>query len=112
MKKKRDVLVYLEDISVSCGLISTYISGISEGVFYTSPEKQDALLRRIQIIGEAAKHVPQDFREKWSEIPWKEKHPCPGLEGVERGKTIEKFDLFMLISIISIIFSLFLCLNP
>ena len=72
MKKKRDLLIYLEDISESSELIATYIADISEGAFYNSPEKQDAVLRRIQIIGEAAKHIPQDSREKWNHIPWKE----------------------------------------
>jgi uncharacterized protein with HEPN domain len=72
MERKRDLLIYLEDISESSELIATYIADISEGVFYYSPEKQDAVLRRIQIIGEAAKHIPQDYREKWNHIPWKE----------------------------------------
>ena len=72
MKGKRNLLIYLEDISESSELIATYIADISEGFFYNSPEKQDAVLRRIQIIGEAAKHIPQDYREKWNQIPWKE----------------------------------------
>ena len=72
MKRKRDILVFLEDISESSGLIATYISEISEGAFYDDPEKQDAVIRRIMIIGEAAKHIPQEWREKWNHIPWKE----------------------------------------
>jgi len=72
MERTRDLLIYLEDISESSELISTYIANISEEFFYYSPEKQDAVLRRIQIIGEAAKHIPQDYREKWNHIPWKE----------------------------------------
>lgn len=72
MKRKRDLLIYLEDISESSGLIASYIAGISEGAFYTNPEKQDAIIRRILIIGEAAKHIPQQSRDQWSHIPWKE----------------------------------------
>jgi uncharacterized protein with HEPN domain len=30
------------------------------------------VLRRIQIIGEAAKHIPDNYRSNWSHIPWKE----------------------------------------
>jgi uncharacterized protein with HEPN domain len=72
MKKKRDILVYLEDILESAELIGSYTEATSEGEFYLSGEKQDAVLHRLQIIGEAAKHIPAEFREKWKEVPWKE----------------------------------------
>jgi len=72
MKKKRDVLVYLDDILESAELIEFYIAAISEGEFYQSLEKQDAILHRLQIIGEAAKHVPATYREKWNQVPWKD----------------------------------------
>ena len=35
-------------------------------------ETQDAVSRRIKIIGEAVKNIPQPFREKYPEIPWKD----------------------------------------
>ena len=60
MKKKRDLLIYLEDIAESAGLIQEYINDIPEFEFYHLNEKQDAVLRRIQIIGEAAKHIPDE----------------------------------------------------
>jgi uncharacterized protein with HEPN domain len=72
MKKKRDVLVYLYDILEAAELIESYTASISEGEFYKSGEKQDAILHRLQIIGEAAKHVPTVYREKWSQVPWKD----------------------------------------
>lgn len=72
MKKKRDVLVYLDDIFESAELIESYSTAISENEFYQSLEKQDAILHRLQIIGEAAKHVPAAYREKWSQVPWKD----------------------------------------
>jgi len=71
MKRKRDLRIYLEDISESSSLIASYIADLSEGAFYNLPEKQDAVLRRIQIIGEAAKHIPEAQRQKWNHIPWK-----------------------------------------
>ena len=33
---------------------------------------KDAIIRELEIIGEAAKNVSQDFREKYKEIPWKD----------------------------------------
>ena len=32
---------------------------------------QDAVLRRLEIIGEAVKNIPQSFRDKYPRIPWK-----------------------------------------
>ncbi len=72
MKKKRDVLVFLEDILESAELIESYVATISESEFYQSSEKQDAILHRLLIIGEAAKHVSAAYREKWSQVPWRD----------------------------------------
>jgi len=72
MTSKRDFKIYLEDIAESAELIENYITDISEEEFNKDSEKQDAILHRIQIIGEAAKHIPDEYRAKWNEIPWKE----------------------------------------
>ncbi len=72
MPAKRDYKIYLEDIVESADLIQKYIADVSEEEFYKDAEKQDAVLHRIQIIGEAAKHIPEDLRTKWKEIPWKD----------------------------------------
>lgn len=71
MTKERDVKVYLNDILESSERIEEYCQNISEPEFYKSPEKQDAVLRRIQIIGDAAKHIPEEVRLKWPHVPWK-----------------------------------------
>ncbi|MBS3777612.1 MAG: DUF86 domain-containing protein [Bacteroidales bacterium] len=72
MAKKRDITIYLEDIIESADLISEYLEGYTEQEFISSKEKQDAVLRRIQIVGEAAKHIDETYREKWSHIPWRD----------------------------------------
>ncbi len=69
---KRDFIIYLADILESAELIEGYTKDVSEDEFYKSSEKQDAVLRRIQIIGEAAKKIPEEYRKIWSDIPWKE----------------------------------------
>lgn len=35
-------------------------------------EKQDAVLRRLEIIGEAVKHLPNDMRQRYPNVPWRE----------------------------------------
>lgn len=71
MTNERNVKVYLNDMLESSERIAEYCQNISEADFYRSPEKQDAVLRRIQIIGDAAKHIPEEVRLKWPHVPWK-----------------------------------------
>lgn len=70
--KKRNIHIYLYDILESAELIESYMRLISENDFYNLPEKQDAILHRLQIIGEAAKHIPDSYREKWNQVSWKD----------------------------------------
>ncbi|MBU1706294.1 DUF86 domain-containing protein [bacterium] len=68
---KRDLRVYIEDIFESIERIEEYIKEISEDDFLRNNKIQDAVLRRLEIIGEAAKKIPKEFRDRYSEIPWK-----------------------------------------
>ena len=49
-----------------------FLEGISEDEFYENVEKQDAVLRRLEIIGEAVKHLPDEIRENHPDIPWRQ----------------------------------------
>lgn len=69
---KRDIKVYIEDILESISRIEEYVKDLDEAEFYGNSEKQDAVLRRLEIIGEAVKNIPQDIRDKYPEIPWKQ----------------------------------------
>ncbi len=64
---KRDVRVYIEDILESITKIEEYTKEISEEDFYGNTQVQDAVLRRLEIIGEAVKNIPQEFRENTRE---------------------------------------------
>jgi len=68
---KKEILVYVEDVLESISKIEEYTKGISGEEFYGNTELQDAVLRRLEIIGEAVKNVPQEFRDKYPAIPWK-----------------------------------------
>lgn len=66
---KRDIRVYIEDILECIGKIEEYTKEITEDDFYENTQIQDAVLRRLEIIGEAVKNIPQEFRDKYPEIP-------------------------------------------
>ncbi|MEM2882793.1 MAG: DUF86 domain-containing protein [Candidatus Bathyarchaeia archaeon] len=47
------------------------LKDLSEEDFLASREKQDAVIRRIEIIGEAVKRIPTEVKEKYPDIPWR-----------------------------------------
>ena len=69
-KRKPDV--YLQDILESIEYIQSFLNDVSEDEFYKNVEKQDAVLRRLEIIGEAVKHLPEEIREIHPDIPWRQ----------------------------------------
>lgn len=68
---KKNYLVYITDIIEAIDLIESYCKGINEDRFSKDIQLQDAVLRRFQIIGEAAGNIPDALRKKFSKIPWK-----------------------------------------
>lgn len=69
---KRDELIFLEDILDCIKRITDYTEGITESDFENNIEKQDAVIRRIEIIGEAVKNISNLTRVKFPKIPWRE----------------------------------------
>lgn len=69
---KRTEIVYFEDVLDCIDKIENYIDGISESDFEANFEKQDAVIRRIEIIGEAVKNISIETRNKNPEVPWRE----------------------------------------
>ncbi|HKW21455.1 MAG TPA: DUF86 domain-containing protein [Ktedonobacterales bacterium] len=66
------VRVLLESILESTELIERYVNGLAWDTFFTSQQTQDAVLRRIEIIGEAVKSLPQDWKDANPVAPWRE----------------------------------------
>lgn len=69
---KRDVGLFIEDILKSIKNIEDFTKGMNREKFSRNELKQSAVIRQLEIIGEAAKNVPVSFREKYPKIPWKE----------------------------------------
>ncbi len=69
---KRDIRIYLKDILDNMGKAEKFIKNMSYEDFASDEKSFYAVVRCIEIIGEAAKHIPKELREKHSEIPRKE----------------------------------------
>lgn len=68
---KKDPSVLIEHILESITLINNYVQGQTLSDFIISKVTQDAVIRRLQIIGEAVKNLPAEFTEQHKEIPWR-----------------------------------------
>ena len=69
---KKDNLVFLKHILECIDKIEEFTNEISENDFMKSVQIQDAVIRRLEIIGEATKNLSADFRKKHSNIPWEQ----------------------------------------
>lgn len=67
---RRD-LAYLRDIQESARLAISYLEGVGLESFTADTRLQDAVIRRIEIIGEAARRVPEETRAAYPSIPWR-----------------------------------------
>ena len=63
---------YLLDILNSAELIDDYVAGIKRDTFLDITEMQDAVIRRLEIIGEASRRISDQFKKKHPDLPWKE----------------------------------------
>jgi uncharacterized protein with HEPN domain len=63
---------YLVDILESAKIALDYVFDKTWDEFYEDIQCQDAVVRRIEIIGEAARRVSQETRDKHPQIPWRE----------------------------------------
>ncbi len=72
MKKQRDFRTYLDDINESIGKGISFIKDMTYKEFEKDEKTQFALVRAIEIIGEASKKIPAEIRYQSEEIPWRE----------------------------------------
>ena len=66
----RDYRVYLEDIQRAAVRIRGYTEGLSKEAFLEDPKTVDAVVRNLEIIGEAAKQVPLAVRMRCRDVEW------------------------------------------
>jgi len=68
----RSPRILLEDILESIMRIEEYLAGVTQSQFASDTEKQDAVIRRLEVIGQAVKGIPLDLRQRHPEVPWRQ----------------------------------------
>ncbi len=68
----RDYRLYLKDILAAMESIEAFVQGMGFDQFRADDKTVSAVIRKFEIIGEAAKHVPVEITEQYPDIPWKE----------------------------------------
>ncbi len=66
----RNYLLYLSDIIEAIGRIEQFIANVKADEFFGDEKTKNAVVWNIEIIGEAAKHIPRQIKQKYKEIPW------------------------------------------
>jgi uncharacterized protein with HEPN domain len=67
----RDSRVYLDDILDATRKITVYTGGLSKAAFLEDEKTLDAVIRNLEVIGEAVKKLPENLRAKHSAVEWK-----------------------------------------
>ena len=68
---KKDPKIFIEHILESILKIESFSKGLTRENFFKDELRQSAVIRQLEIIGEAAKNIPESFRIKYSIIEWK-----------------------------------------
>jgi len=66
----RDYRLYLDDILESCRKIRQFTEGMSFQEFERDVKTQDAVIRNFEVIGEAAKRLPEEIRCLYHDMEW------------------------------------------
>jgi uncharacterized protein with HEPN domain len=69
-RKGREITDYLADILGAIVDVEEFVRGITYEQFSTDKKTVNAVIRSLEVLGEATKHVPASFRNKHPDIPW------------------------------------------
>ena len=68
---KRDLSDYIADIAEAINETDEFTAGMDFETFLSDRKTINAVIRSLEIMGEAAKRIPEDFRIKHPDIPWR-----------------------------------------
>ena len=72
MRPQRSYLDYLRDILQAADDILAFVEGMDFPTFYADRRTNLAVVRALEIIGEAARHVPASMRRRHPQVPWQD----------------------------------------
>lgn len=67
----REWRFYAEDMVAFCDKVLAYSKGVDQAQFASESMRYDATLRNLELIGEAATHVPVEVRAAAGDVPWR-----------------------------------------
>ncbi len=67
----RDFRVYLDDMVTAIEKITEFTAGLSQEQFFRDSKTFDAVIRNLEIIGEAAKNIPDEIRQTFADVEWR-----------------------------------------
>ena len=69
---RKDPKIFIDHVLECIERIEEYTEGITKNEFLNSGQVQDAVIRRIEIIGEAIKNIPTEIKNRHPNIPWRQ----------------------------------------
>ena len=70
-KVRREWRFYIRDMIGFCETVLSYTEGLDQNAFVADRLTYDATLRNLQLIGEAATHIPNEVRDAHTDVPWR-----------------------------------------
>lgn len=67
---ERKAALYFEDIRTSIGNIEEYTKGLGFEDFRDDKKTIDAVVRNLEVIGEAARNIPKELKKEYLNVPW------------------------------------------
>jgi len=71
MSDGSEISDYLNDIVTAIGDVAEFISGMDFEDFAADKKTSNAVIRSLEVLGEATKHIPAAVRRRHPDIPWK-----------------------------------------
>lgn len=68
---RKDYRDYFQDIFDSLNDIESFIASLDAEEFLKDKKTINAVIRSVEVIGEAAKNIPPSYRQQYKDVPWK-----------------------------------------